>query len=300
VSTRQPDTTSAREPDTTGPDRPGLSRRGAAAPGPALGPAPLVLLVPGVAAVVFLLVPIVALLARTPWASLLQQLGDPAVLDALRLSLVTSLAAVAIVVVVGIPLSWVLARVDFPGRSALRAFVIVPLVLPPVVAGVALLSAFGRRGVVGGPLYDVFGISLPFTTAAVVLAHAFVALPFFVLSVEGALRAADREYDVVAATLGASRWTTFVRVSLPLAGPGVLAGLVLSWARALGEFGATITFAGNFPGTTRTMPNAIYTALQTDPDTAVVLSVVLMAVSVAILALLRERWFDQALAGGRG
>jgi molybdate transport system permease protein len=173
----------------------------------------------------------------------------------------------------------------------------VPLVLPPVVGGVALLSAFGRRGVVGGPVFDAFGVSLPFTTAAVVVAHTFVALPFFVLAVEGALRAADREYDVVAATLGAGRWTTFRRVSLPLAAPGLLAGLVLGWARALGEFGATITFAGNYPGTTRTMPNAIYTALQTDQDTALVLSVILMVVCVAVLALLRDRWFDQAVQG---
>jgi molybdate transport system permease protein len=162
---------------------------------------------------------------------------------------------------------------------------------------VALLSAFGRRGVVGAPLYDAFGVSLPFTTPAVVVAHAFVSLPFFVLSVEGALRATDREYDVVAATLGASRWTTFRRVSLPLAGPGLLAGLVLAWARALGEFGATITFAGNYPGTTRTMPNAIYVELQNDQAAALVLSVILMLVSVAVLALLRERWFDQALRG---
>jgi len=187
--------------------------------------------------------------------------------------------------------------VDFPGRSLVRALVIVPLVLPPVVAGVALLSAFGRRGLVGAPLYDAFGVTLPFTTAAVVVAHAFVSLPFFVLSVEGALRATNREYDVVAATLGASRWTTFRRVSLPLAGPGLLAGLVLGWARALGEFGATITFAGNYPGTTRTMPNAIYVALQSDQDAALVLSVILMLVSVGVLALLRERWFDQAVRG---
>ena len=186
---------------------------------------------------------------------------------------------------------------DFPGRSLVRALVIVPLVLPPVVAGVALLSAFGRRGLVGAPLYDAFGVTLPFTTAAVVVAHAFVSLPFFVLSVEGALRATNREYDVVAATLGASRWTTFRRVSLPLAGPGLLAGLVLGWARALGEFGATITFAGNYPGTTRTMPNAIYVALQSDQDAALVLSVILMLVSVGVLALLRERWFDQAVRG---
>ena len=252
---------------------------------------------PAAVAVVFLALPMVALLVRTPWAQLLGQLTSPPILDALRLSLVTSLGALVVVSIVGVPLAWALARVDFPGRSLVRALVIVPLVLPPVVGGVALLSAFGRRGLVGGPLYDAFGVTLPFTTAAVVVAHTFVALPFFVLSVEGALRATDRDYDVVAATLGASRWTILWTVSLPLAGPGLLAGLVLAWARALGEFGATITFAGNYPGTTRTMPNAIYVALQSDPDAALVLSVILMVVSVAVLALLRERWFDVAVQG---
>jgi molybdate transport system permease protein len=265
--------------------------------GPALGRPPVLLLVPAVLAVAFLALPLAALLARTPWPDLPAQLTDPAIQDALRLSLVTSLAAVVVVVVVGIPLAWLLARVDFPGRALLRALVIVPLVLPPVVAGVALLSGLGRSGLVGSFLDDAFGITLPFTTAGVVVAHSFVALPFFVLSVEGALRATSQEYDVVAATLGASRWTVFRRVTLPLAGPGVLAGLVLAWARALGEFGATITFAGNYPGTTRTMPNAIYTALQVDPEAAVVLSVILLLVSVAVIALLRERWFDQAVQG---
>ncbi len=265
--------------------------------GPAVGRAPVVLLLPALLAVAFLTLPLVALLARTPWSQLADRLTSEAVLQALRLSVVTSLAAVAVVAVVGVPLAWALARLDFPGRSLVRALVIVPLVLPPVVGGVALLSAFGRRGLVGAPLDAAFGVTLPYTTAAVVVAHIFVALPFFVLSVEGALRATDREFDVVAATLGASRWTTFRTVSLPLAGPGLLAGLVLAWARALGEFGATITFAGNFPGTTRTMPNAIYVELQTDPDAALVLSVILMAVSVAVLALLRDRWFDVAVQG---
>ncbi len=152
-------------------------------------------------------------------------------------------------------------------------------------------------GLLGAPLEQAFGITLPFTTTAVVIAHAFVALPFFVLSLEGALRATNREYDVVAATLGASRWTIFRTVSLPLAGSGLLAGLVLAWARALGEFGATITFAGNYPGTTRTMPNAIYVALQSDPEAALVISVILMFVSVGVLALLREHWFDVAAQG---
>ena len=264
-----------------------------------MGRPPYLLLVPAALAVGFLVVPLAALLARTPWRDLGSHLSDPAVLEALRLSLVTSLAAVVVVVAVGIPLAWLLARVDFPGRTVVRALVVVPLVLPPVVAGVALLSAFGRNGMVGGPLYDTFGVSLPFTTAAVVVAHAFVALPFFVLSVEGALRAGNPDLDLVAATLGADRWTTFRRVSLPLAAPGLLAGTLLAWARALGEFGATITFAGNYPGTTRTMPNAIYVALQTDQEAAVVLSVILLLVCVVVLALFRERWFDPALRGSR-
>ncbi len=265
--------------------------------GAALGRAPALLLTPALLALVFLALPLLALLARTPWSDLPGQLTSAPILEALRLSLLTSVAAVAVVCLVGVPLAWALARLDFPGRSLVRALVIVPLVLPPVVGGVALLSAFGRHGLVGPLLRDVAGVSLPFTTAGVVVAHTFVALPFFVLSVEGALRATDREYDVVAATLGASRWTTFRTVSLPLAGPGLLAGLVLGWARALGEFGATITFAGNYQGTTRTMPNAIYTALQSSPDAAIVLSVILMVVSVAVLALLRERWFDVAVQG---
>ena len=262
--------------------------------GPAVGRAPALLVVPAALAVLFLLVPLVALLARTPWSDFFERLTEPAILDALRLSLETSLAALVIVVLIGVPLAWTLARVEFPGRTVVRAFVIVPLVLPPVVGGVALLTAYGRRGLVGGPVYDAFGFSLPFTTAAVVVAHAYVSLPFFVLSVEGALRATNREYDVVAATLGASRWTTFLRVSLPLAGPGVLAGLVLGWARALGEFGATITFAGNYPGVTQTMPLLVYTRLQNDPDAAYALSLVLLAVSVVVLALLRDRWLGQA------
>jgi molybdate transport system permease protein len=175
----------------------------------------------------------------------------------------------------------------------LRALVTVPLVLPPVVGGVALLSVLGRRGVLGRPLDEVLGISLPFTTAAVVIAEAFVAMPFLVLAVEGALRGADRRLDDAAATLGATRWYTFRRVTLPLVAPGLAAGAVLCWARALGEFGATITFAGNFPGTTRTMPLEVYIALQTDPDAAIALSLVLLLVSVAVLGALRERWLGE-------
>ena len=165
-----------------------------------------------------------------------------------------------------------------------------PLVLPPVVAGVALTSALGRNGLVGSVLRETTGLTIPYTTAAVVIAHTFVSMPFFVLSVEGALRASGERYDVVAATLGADRWTTFRRVTLPLALPGILAGSVLAWARSLGEFGATITFAGNYPGTTQTMPSLIYSALQSDPAVARTLSMVLLVLSIGILAALRNRW----------
>jgi molybdate transport system permease protein len=206
------------------------------------------------------------------------------------LSIVTATIATAVCLVLGVPLAWVLARTDFTGRRLVRALVTVPLVLPPVVGGVALLLVFGRRGLVGEWLDTTFGFSLPFTTAGVVVAEAFVAMPFLVISVEGALRGADARYEEAAATLGASRWTAFRRVTLPLIAPGILAGGVLCWARALGEFGATITFAGNFPGRTQTMPLAVYLALEQDADSAIVLSLLLLVVSVVILAALRDKW----------
>src|SRR6185437_15518836 len=216
------------------------------------------------------------------------RLAAPGVLTALRLSLETATLATLVSVVLGVPLAWLLARVEFPGRRVVRALVTVPLVLPPVVGGVALLLVFGRRGLVGEWLDSAFGITLPFTTAGVVVAEAFVAMPFLVISVEGALRGADSRYEEAAATLGASRWTTFTHVTLPLVAPGIAAGGVLCWARALGEFGATITFAGNYPGITQTMPLAVYQTIEGgDLDGAVVLSLILLIVSVAILAGLR-------------
>jgi molybdate transport system permease protein len=195
-----------------------------------------------------------------------------------------------VAVVFGVPLAWVLARLTFPGRGLVRALVLLPLVFPPVVGGVALLTAFGRRGVVGQWLLKAFGVSLPFTTPGVVVAETFVAMPFLVIAVEGALRSTDIRFEDAAATLGASRWYTLRRVTLPMAMPGLAAGAVLCWARALGEFGATITFAGNLPGTTQTMPLAVYLALDRDPAAATVLSLVLIGVSVLVLAGLRERW----------
>ncbi|MEU8206960.1 ABC transporter permease [Streptosporangium sp. NPDC049046] len=239
---------------------------------------------------VFLTLPLVGLLTRAPWSTLLERLGEPQVLEALRLSLVSATVATLVCLLLGVPLAWLLARVDFPGRRLVRALVTVPLVLPPVVGGVALLLVLGRRGLVGQWLDSTFGITLPFTTAGVVVAETFVAMPFLVISVEGALRAADLRFEEAAATLGASRWVIFRRVTLPLIVPGIVAGAVLCWARALGEFGATITFAGNFPGQTQTMPLAVYLALETEPEAAIVLSLVLLAVSVIILAGLRDRW----------
>ncbi|MDT0530614.1 ABC transporter permease [Micromonospora sp. DSM 115977] len=256
-------------------------------PGPGV---PLALLLPAVLGLVFLVLPLVGLVARTPWADLPQRLAAPGVLTALRLSLLTATLATLLCLLLGVPLAWLLARVEFPGRRLVRALVTVPLVLPPVVGGVALLLVFGRRGLLGGWLDATFGISLPFTTAGVVLAEAFVAMPFLVIAVEGALRGTDGRYEEAAATLGAGRWTTFTHVTLPLVAPGLAAGAVLCWARALGEFGATITFAGNYPGRTQTMPLAVYLALETDVQAAVVLSLVLLAVSVAILAGLHDRW----------
>jgi molybdate transport system permease protein len=263
--------------------------------GPGGGP-PVLLLVPAAAAVAFLLLPLLALLVRTPWGSLPDLLSSAEVADALRLSLVCASLATAICLVLGVPLAWVLARATFPGRRLVRALVTVPLVLPPVVGGVALLLLLGRRGLLGHHLDTWFGVTLPFTTAAVVIAEAFVALPFLVIAVEGTLRGADPRYEEAAATLGASRLATFWRVTLPLVAPGVTAGAVLCFARALGEFGATITFAGNFPGVTRTMPIAVYLALETDPEAAIALSLVLLAVSVLVLASLRDRWLGGSAA----
>ena len=263
-----------------------MSRRGRSTS----GRLPLVLLLPALLGLAFLLVPLVGLLIKAPWSTLPDRLFSADVWQALRLSLVCATLATALCLLLGVPLAWLLARGGLPGRSLIRAFVTVPLVLPPVVGGVALLLVLGRRGLVGQHLDTWFGVSLPFTTAGVVVAEAFVAMPFLVISVEGALRAADPRYEEAAATLGAGRWLTFRRVTLPSIAPGVVAGTVLCWARALGEFGATITFAGNFPGRTTTMPLAVYLALETDPEVAVVLSLVLLLVSVVVLASLRERW----------
>jgi molybdate transport system permease protein len=241
-------------------------------------------------AVTYVALPFVALLQRAPWTDLGELVGRPVVTDALRLSVTTALAATAIALVLGIPLAWILARTRFPGRSVARALVILPMVLPPVVGGAALLFAFGRRGLLGGPVYDSTGFLLPFSIWGVIAANTFVAMPFLVLTVEAGLRSADTRYEDAAATLGASRWTVFRRITVPHAAPSIIAGAVLCWARALGEFGATVTFAGNLQGRTQTMPLAVFLALESDREAAIALSLVLIAVSLAVLLPLRDRW----------
>jgi len=271
----------------------GASRSTRRKPPPSDSPrrgAPLFIVAPAAIGLAFLVLPLVALLVRAPWRGLPQVLADSQVLTALRLSLECATAATVASLLMGVPLAWVLARTRFPGLGLVRALVTLPLVLPPVVGGLALLLAFGRNGIIGRYLDEWFGITLPFTTAGVIVAETFVAMPFLIITVEGALRSADLGLEEAATTLGASRLTVFRRITLPLIGPSLLAGAVLCWARALGEFGATITFAGNFPGTTQTMPLAVYNALETDPEAAVALSLVLLVVAVAILAGLRDRW----------
>lgn len=255
---------------------------------------PLLLVVPAVLGAAVFCVPLLGLATRAPWRELPSLLTSDLVLDALRLSLLTSVAAAVLCVALGVPLAWVLARVEFPGRAVVRAVVTLPMVLPPVVGGAALLFALGRRGLVGEPLHDATGFLLPFSTWAVIVANTFVAMPFLVITVEGALRGVDHRYEAAAATLGASRLTVLRRVTLPMIGPSLRAGAVLAWARALGEFGATITFAGNLQGRTQTLPLAVFVALESDRDAAVAISLVLVAISLVVLVSLRDRWWGAA------
>jgi molybdate transport system permease protein len=239
--------------------------------------------------IVFFVLPLAGLIQRAPWGQFVDDLTDPAVRPALRLSLVCSLSATAISLVVGVPIAWVLARTQFPGKALVRALATLPLVLPPVVGGIALLAALGRRGVFGQYLYRWFDIQLPFTTWGAIVAETFVAMPFLIITVDGALRALDTRYEDAAATLGASRWTVLRRVTLPAIGPSLAAGAVLTWARAIGEFGATITFAGNLKGVTQTMPLAVYITREADQGAALSLSLVLLAVSIVVLVVVGSR-----------
>ncbi len=252
---------------------------------------PAVLVILAVGGIAVFAVPLIGLLARTPWSDLPTLLTSDVVVDALRISFIASIAATAISAVLGVPLAWMLARVEFPGRSIVRGLVVLPLVLPPVVGGAALLFALGRRGVIGEPLHQMTGLVLPFSIWGVVIAATFVAMPFLVITVEGALRNLDPRFEGAAATLGAGRWTVLRRVTLPMIGPSLAAGLALTWARALGEFGATITFAGNLQGRTQTLPLAVFVALETDRGAAVALSLIMVVISLTVLIVLRERWW---------
>jgi molybdate transport system permease protein len=247
-----------------------------------------------VLAIAFFALPLAGLISRAPWSDVSTILRSAAVREALKLSIICSLCATALSVLFGLPLAWLLARRRFFGRSIVRALCTLSMVLPPVVGGVALLFALGRRGLVGQWLDRWFDVQLPFTSVGVVIAQTFVAMPFFVVTVEAALRQADAGHDEAARTLGASSWYSFRRVTLPAIRSALVAGAVLSWARAFGEFGATITFAGSFPGKTQTLPLSVYLALDTDPQQAIVIALLMVAVSFAVLVALRDRW----LGGG--
>jgi molybdate transport system permease protein len=241
-------------------------------------------------AVLFFVFPLIGLITGAPWGHIGSVITSKTAVDALRLSIFASLASTALALCFGFPLAWLLARGRFPGKGLVRGLTTLPMVLPPVVGGIALLLAYGRRGFIGEPLDNVTGISLPFTLPGVIVAESFVAMPFFVITLESGLRAVNRKLEDAARSLGAGRWTVFRRVTLPLVWPSLAAGMVLAWARALGEFGATITFAGNLPGVTQTMPLAIYISQSSGmTDEAIALSLILVVVSLAVMAFRRDR-----------
>ncbi|MFI6698796.1 ABC transporter permease [Streptomyces sp. NPDC050509] len=262
--------------------------------------APAALALPALLAVAFLLLPLIGILARTTWSELGTHLTSPGVVQALKLSLLVSFSALALSLLLGVPLAWLLARVDFPGKTLVRALVLLPMVLPPTVGGVALLLGFGRRGLLGPFLEDTFGITLPFHTSGAVVAATFVAMPFLVISLEGTLAGLRPAYEETAASLGASPVRVFLTVTLPMVAPGLAAGAALTWARALGEFGATITFAGNLPGTTQTLPLQVYLLLQDSPEAATSVSLLLLAIAMAVLIALRGRWTGHTADRTRG
>lgn len=246
------------------------------------------LVLPASIGAAFVVLPVAALATRTDWGSFPELVTSDSALTALGLSLRTSAASTVLCLLLGVPLATVLARSELRGLSLLRSLVLLPLVLPPVVGGIALLATFGRQGLLGEHL-EALGVRVAFTTVAVVLAQTFVSLPFLVVSLEGALRTAGERYDVVAASLGAAPTTVLRRVTLPLVMPGLASGAVLAFARSLGEFGATITFAGSLEGTTRTLPLLIYNLRVTDADAAVAMSLVLVVVAVVVIGLVRPR-----------
>jgi molybdate transport system permease protein len=240
-------------------------------------------------AVLFFVFPLIGMITGAPWGNVLNVITMKSSLDALQLSLIASLSSTALALLFGFPLAWLLARGRFRGKVLVRGLVTLPMVLPPVVGGIALLLAYGRRGIIGEPLNKAFGISLPFTLAGVIVAESFVAMPFFVITAESGLRSMNRRLEDAARSLGAKRLTVFRRVTLPLIWPSLAAGLVLTWARALGEFGATITFAGNLPGRTQTMPLAIYISQSSGKtDEAIALSLILVLVSLVVMIFRRQ------------
>ena len=241
-------------------------------------------------AIAYVALPVLGLLQRMPWSSMGDLLARESITRPLLLSLLVSGIAALVVVILGTPLAWTLARVESPGRRIIRALVLLPMVLPPVVGGTALLFALGRRGLVGQWLDRWFGLTLPFTTAGAVVAAVFVALPFYVIAVEGALESGSDELEQMAGTLGAEPMRVLRRITLPRLLPAMGAGMALAWARALGEFGATITFAGNLPGRTQTLPLATFLALESDTEEALALSLVMLIVSLAVLIPMRDRW----------
>lgn len=245
---------------------------------------PAVAYLPAAIGAAFLILPLVAILLEIDWGNFLSLITSESARTALALSIKTATASTVACVLLGVPMALTLARGRFPGRSLFRSLVLLPLVMPPVVGGIALLYTFGRHGLLGQPL-EAFGIRIAFSTTAVVLAQTFVSLPFLVVSLDGALRVAGRRYEEVAATLGARPTTVLRRVTLPLVLPGLASGAVLAFARALGEFGATITFAGSLQGVTRTLPLEIYLQRETDPQAAVALSLLLIVIAVAIVFL---------------
>ncbi|MBO8189755.1 ABC transporter permease [Streptomyces spirodelae] len=251
---------------------------------------PLALAMPALLAIAFLLLPLLGVLVRTEWGELGAHLGSEGVTEAVKLSLLVSFGALALSLVLGVPLAWLLARVSFPGKAVVRSLVLLPMVLPPTVGGVALLLGFGRRGLLGPWLEGAFGIVLPFHTSGAVVAATFVAMPFLVISLEGTLAGLRPAYEETAASLGAGPLRVFWTVTLPLVAPGLAAGAALTWARALGEFGATITFAGNLPGTTQTLPLQVYLLLQDQPEAATSVSLLLLVIAMAVLVGLRGRW----------
>jgi len=250
---------------------------------------------PGIAglallSLLYFLLPLAGLIIKAPWGNMTNVITSTTALEALGLSLIASLATTAIALIFGFPVAWLLARGRFPGRSLLRGLITLPMVLPPVVGGIALLLAYGRKGIIGGPLNTATGLSLPFTTPGVIVAEAFVAMPFFVITVESGLRSMNVRLEDAARSLGATRLTVFRRVTLPLIAPSLIAGAVLAWSRAVGEFGATITFAGNLPGVTQTAPLAIYVAQTSNQlAEAIALSLVLVVVSLAVMIGTRGR-----------